>query len=260
MDLVKITQENLELYHKFKSTKTIKVDFEDVKIIESPIKNNTNVFFLNMKTDEAAIYCIHNISKNVAALNFANRDDVGGGFLHGVKAQEEDLCRVSTLYSTLGTMKYPWDSTSILISPNIKIFRDSNYKLLKNHYDINVISAAAPNLNKENFDEKKVYNTLINIYISTKKYLPNVDTLILGAWGCGEYRNDPYHIGRIMNQVNLRFGGLYKNVIFAIPTGKNINEFKSVITLKGVRPQTNNYNYLIIIVIVLLFLYFYFKK
>ena len=62
-----------------------------------------------------------------------------------------------------------------------------------------------------------------------KKHLPETETLILGAWGCGAYGNDPHKITEKMNEVNLNFGGMFKNIVFSVPKGVNTQEFKEKI-------------------------------
>ena len=56
--------------------------------------------------------------------------------------------------------------------------------------------------------------------------MPHVDTLVLGAWGCGVYGNNPEDMSYIMNKVCKKYGGLYKNIVFAVPRGYNLDAFQ----------------------------------
>lgn len=215
---------------KIKIPSTIKIDYDQIELIKCPIENDTHVAFEQMKSDDCASHYIGlGISKNVVIMNFASNKHRGGGYKKGAIAQEEDLCRViPQLYPSLCGIKYPFGDDSVLITPNVNIMRNNrNYKLFHKfkYHNVSIVSAAAPNLRFEEFDEKRIIRTLQNIYISTKKILPDTDTLILGAWGCGAYYNDPSVISKIMNKINLDYGGLYRMIIFTVPPGLNANEF-----------------------------------
>ena len=219
---------------------TIEVKYNASACKKSPITDSTNVIFKCMKTDECAIYCFENdISKNITVMNFASRRHPGGGYTRGSKAQEEDLCRtMPQLYPSLLGITYPYQPTSVLITPGVRIMRNNeNYKFLneKNKYTVNVVSAAAQNLQIEEFDGSQVEKTLVNLFVSVKRHLPETDTLIIGAWGCGAYRNDPHKMAGIMNFVCEKYGGMYKNIIYSIP-GPNGDVFKDIITLHTSTP------------------------
>jgi uncharacterized protein (TIGR02452 family) len=193
-----------------------------------------------MKTDD----CVHDLiennhSKNIVIMNFASRKHAGGGYVNGATAQEEDLCRViPILYQSLKTIKYPFGDDSILLSKKVAIYRDSEkYNILpdKNKIEVSVVSAAAQNLRIEDFNEELVIDTLKNIFISVIQHLPETDTLILGAWGCGAFRNDPIVMSKIMNNITQQYGGYYKNIIYAIPSGPNASVFNKFIK------QTTNF-------------------
>ena len=226
--------------NKIKVPLSIKVKYGDVPIVKAQIIdgifNKTKVSFHLMKSDECAIYYLtRGLGKNICIMNFANRFGHGGGYLSGARAQEEDLCRViPELYGSLCTVKYPFEATSVLITPPVWIVRDStDYKLFPNRsgYRVSIVSAAAQNLKYEQFDENIVIKILENMYCAVKTHLPETDTLILGAWGCGAFGNDPQTMAKIMNQINLQYGGHFSNIVFSIPPGINVNVFRENLTL-----------------------------
>lgn len=198
----------------------------------------TKIEFISLKSDKAAFYCIRSGSHKVVIMNFANRLKHGGGYLNGARAQEEDLCRViPALYNSLKKVVYPYDRDSVIVTDNLTIMRDSgsdngnDYAFLSKDDQINVgiVSVAAQNLKHEQFDEACVRRTLANMYCSVKNLLPDTDTLILGAWGCGAFGNDPIIMSTIMNEVNLMYGGYFKRIVFSVPVGVNHDEFKNTI-------------------------------
>lgn len=220
--------------------RTIKVDYGRVKIIQTPIIDGkqirTTVAFHTMKTDECAIHYIENkLGANIVVMNFASRHSHGGGYRRGARAQEEDLCRViPALYPSLCKIQYPYNEDTVLITPHLSIMRNNtNYNFFPRAvtYDVSVASVAAPNLRYEKYDEDRVKRTLENMYCAVKQQLPDTDTFIVGAWGCGAYGNDPVQMARVMNEINLKHGGAFKTVAFSIPEGVNTKEFKANITL-----------------------------
>ena len=55
-------------------------------------------------------------------------------------------------------------------------------------------------------------------------------SLILGAFGCGVFRNDPAQVARLMMDcISKGYANMYDKVIFAIPPGYNYDAFKEVI-------------------------------
>ena len=77
-------------------------------------------------------------------LNMANADDPGGGVTRGARAQEEDICRRTTLYPMLDETLYPLEADELLYTPNVKIVKDGNYQPLQATEVIDgVLSSAA---------------------------------------------------------------------------------------------------------------------
>jgi uncharacterized protein (TIGR02452 family) len=52
----------------------------------------------------------------------------------------------------------------------------------------------------------------------------NHKDLILGAWGCGIFNNDPKHIaGVFMGLLAGEYSGVFEQVIFAVPGAHSVN-------------------------------------
>lgn len=181
-----------------------------------------------------------NINKKILVHNFASATNPGGGVVKGCTAQEECLCRCSNLYNTLSTdelfvkyYKYHRDkhdtkyTERCIYSPNITIFKtdtDEPQLLPEEEWcNVDVITCAAPNL--------------INITISDKELLElhkkramrmldiaesqNVDIVILGAFGCGAFRNKPEVVARAYKDILNLYKNSFEQIIFAIYYNKN---------------------------------------
>jgi uncharacterized protein (TIGR02452 family) len=135
------------------------------------------------------------------ALNFANGIHPGGGFLAGARAQEEVLCRSSALYQTLvGDPMYEEhrnrrlpDSTDWAIySPDVPVFRRDDGTPLQHPWLLSFITCAAPYApaigqpQAGNLLQKRIHRVLA----IARSY--GHSALILGAWGCGAFANDPH--------------------------------------------------------------------
>ena len=212
---------------------TTRILFNKLLCKKNPAKDNVVILIDKNKTDACARNIISSgMSKHIAILNFASFRTPCGGYDKGSKAQEEDVCRAAPLlaFSLKAKEKeyYPLKSCCTLITPDVLIVRNTNnYELLdeKEFFKVTVVSAAAQDLNDEEFNYQTTYNTIVNIFCSVKIAYPIIDTLVLGALGCGVFKNDPYVIAGIMNEVTKHYGGYYKNIIYAIPKGPNLKEF-----------------------------------
>ncbi|MBL7502129.1 TIGR02452 family protein [Frankia sp. CNm7] len=143
----------------------------------------------------------------VAVLNFASALWPGGGFLDGARAQEESLCRASALYACLvgfddyyrphlerGDDLY---TDRVLHSPGVPVFRDDGWNLLPEPVAVGVLTAAAPNLRSIPRDEPHLLPLVPQVFRDRGRQVLAVAArhgyrrLVLGAWGCGAFRNDP---------------------------------------------------------------------
>ena len=172
-----------------------------------------------------------------AVLNFASATNPGGGVLKGSSAQEECICRCSTLYNCLNTeemMKRFYqphrnahnqlNNDDIIYTPYVVITLDDSYKLLESSDMVDVITCAAPNLRPDK-DGKEIEISNEDLYELHQKRATrilaaaaahNVDNIILGAFGCGAFRNDPYVVANAYKTVLPRFLKCFKNIEFAV--------------------------------------------
>lgn len=143
----------------------------------------------------------------VLVLNFANSLHPGGGVRSGERAQEEDLCRKSTLYCSLtakdaekmyqynASLKNHLASDYMLLSPHVEILRDKKGKLLPETCLVSVLTAAAPMIifGTGGLSKSELRDLLVKRIraIFTVAAYGEYRKLVLGAWGCGAFGNDP---------------------------------------------------------------------
>ena len=184
---------------------------------------------------------------NSCVLNFANAHKAGGGFMAGAKAQEEALCRTSTLYASISseTAKemYKYNNTHLssvesdymLYSPNVYVFRDEKCNLLPDIVKVSVITVPAPNRYGAAMfaSGKKIEETFIRrIRILLLVMAENgVRVPVLGAWGCGAFGNKPDEVSGYFRRVLVDegYGKMFDEVCFAIygsEDGENISAFR----------------------------------
>ena len=168
----------------------------------------------------------------VAVLNFANPHEPGGGVKRGARAQEECLCRCSNLYNVLATEElsqfyYQWHkqntdylfSDRVIYSQNIQIIKSDDYQLLDAPFPVDVITCAAP-YNVYGFDRellKSTYESRITNILEVA--IDNdVDTIVLGAFGCGAFHNPPELMAEAFKEILINRGyyKFFENVVFAI--------------------------------------------
>lgn len=171
---------------------------------------------------------------NPFVMNFANAHNAGGGFELGANAQEEALCRCSTLFASIssGAAKemYRYNNTHIsavesdymLLSPEVCVFRDQKGQLTEDYFTAAVITVPAPNRRGAALfaPQKLIAETFIRrIRIMLKIAAENgYRNLVLGAWGCGAFGNKPEAVAEYFHQVLIdeEYGKCFDNVCFAI--------------------------------------------
>lgn len=221
-----------------KNFKLYKNPIEVVRISAQEKKNN--VLILN-GTSLESVDLIDKISvSKTALLDFASATTPGGGVLIGSKGQEEDICRLTSLYFTLNSDElkrcyyFPnanttdpekdtllKDSTVIYI-PEVKVIKDCSGKRLNksNYQEISVIVCAAPNLRhcsppNQKLLESCIYERACQILRCAIKN--DCKNIVLGAHGCGAFRNPVDIVAKSYYRAVSEYGNDFENVVFSIP-------------------------------------------
>lgn len=202
---------------------------------------------LSPKTTFEAAKDYSNKQLKIAVLNFANAKYPGGGCLNGARAQEESLCRSSTLYECLSSNENyekfykkhkasGWGTSDIIYTPNVIVLGDdTSFFSGEDRFMVDVITCAAPNLSGVNTKKLKIakhlpkvlYRRINRIFKVAMKN--SVDVLILGAFGCGVFNNPPELVAHIMYKLCKKYEGHFRAVEFAVydpsPDAKNFKAF-----------------------------------
>jgi uncharacterized protein (TIGR02452 family) len=176
------------------------------------------------------------------ALNFANGISPGGGFLGGARAQEEVLCRSSALYLTLfGDPMYaahkkrdlPDSSDWAIYSPDVPVFRMDDGAELEEPWLLSFITCAAPYAPGvgQPLSSDLLQHRILRVFDIARSY--GHASLILGAWGCGAFENDPYRTAMDFRQaLENKFDGAFSYIIFGItdwsPERRFLGPFRDV--------------------------------
>ena len=171
----------------------------------------------------------------IGCLNFASAKNPGGGFLGGAQAQEESLARASGLYPCLLTQKATYDENRanrsllyldrVIYSPAVPFFRDDRGVLLPEPYLADVITCAAPNagaiVNNEPASLALVEPTFARRAEQVLRVAAHheVKRIVLGAWGCGVFRNDSRMVARAfagLVSTGGNFNHRFDEIVFAV--------------------------------------------
>lgn len=196
--------------------------------------------------------------KRVCVMNFASASNPGGGVTHGATAQEECLCRCSTLYPCLDDAPMwkgfykphrssgdPLHNDDCIYTPDVVVFKSdvAAPKLLpeKDWYRVDVLTCAAPNLRERPSNPFNPRDGRGAVKISGAKLRAlhekrirrvfdlacdrGAEVLILGAFGCGVFQNPPETVAGAMRDALRDYRQCFKTVEFAVycPPGREEN-------------------------------------
>ena len=194
------------------------------------------------------------LEQKVCVLNFASATNAGGGVTKGSNAQEEAICRCSTLYACIsadevtsmfhnkhrsalkdGKMNALYNNDCIY-TPRVTVFKSDtdNPRVLPENlwYEVDIISCAAPNLrsrpsnamNPDSGDKAVSIKPSALLELHKKRIsrvldiasLNGVEVVILGAFGCGAFQNSPDIVAQAMYGVVQNYLYQFKAIEFAV--------------------------------------------
>ncbi|MFK3983560.1 TIGR02452 family protein [Micromonospora sp. NPDC050397] len=182
-------------------------------------------------TRESTLAAARRLAPDVACLVFASAKNPGGGFLGGAKAQEEGIARASALYPCLRAAGEFYDfhrsqadlrySDRVIYSPAVPVFRDDRGELLDRPYRATFLTSAAPNLGAI-LANQPAYAADVPAVLRRRAVrvlriaaAHGHHRLVLGAWGCGVFRNDPATVAGAFAEA-LAEVDRFDEVVFAI--------------------------------------------
>ncbi len=192
--------------------------------------------------------------QKICVLNFASATNPGGGVQKGANAQEESICRCSTLYPCISDDKIKekfhnkhrellragkMDSLyncDCIYTPDVVVFKtDTDHPgqmEQRDWYQIDMLSCAAPNLRKnpsnamnpDSGDKAPAIkpDELLKLHKKRIQRILDIamgqgaEVVILGAFGCGAFQNPPEIVAKAMNQVVKDYLYRFKSIEFAV--------------------------------------------
>ena len=187
--------------------------------------------------------------KRVCVHNFASASNPGGGVTKGSSAQEECLCRCSTLYFCLNA-EIPWGgfygphramhdpihNDDCIYTPDVTVIKTDEAipRIMpeQDWYKVDVITCAAPNLRENPSNQmnsgdgqkavKLSYEEQVTIHEKRLRRILDVavaggdEVVILGAFGCGAFQNDPQAVATAASNVLTDYLHAFETIEFAI--------------------------------------------
>lgn len=206
------------------------------QVVAQPASSATTFAVANETTLHACAWLVASQHyQRIGVLNFASARNPGGGFLRGARAQEESLARSSGLYFSL--RQYPQfyeyhralDTTlysdRMIYSPACPVLRDDEGNWLARPYTVDFITSPAPNAGAVTRNEPRNRGRIATTLMQRAgKVLAlaahqQCEALVLGAWGCGVFQNNPATVARVFADYlgpEGVFGGRFRHVHFAV--------------------------------------------
>ena len=187
--------------------------------------------------------------KKVCVLNFASATNPGGGVVNGSSAQEECICRCTTLYPCLNTdamwnafykphrkAANPLYNNDCIYTPDVCVFKsDTNFPEVMpkdEWWNVNILTCAAPNLRERPSNSMNPFagDTAAKITLTKLEKLLTArikrifetavvngnEVLILGAFGCGAFRNPPKIVAKVFNTMMQDYLRYFDTIEYAV--------------------------------------------
>ena len=175
----------------------------------------------------------------VGVLNFASAHHAGGGFLNGAMAQEEAIAYCSNLYVNQIVTPYYDENAKVrskmytdhMIYSGVRFFRDSQYRFLDEPVKTNVLTAPAVNMGQVRY--RRENETVARRVMKHRMGLvldlfaeKGCKTLILGAFGCGVFQNDPDEVAQNWIDLLEEKGHRFDRIIMTVLDKPGFSNYK----------------------------------
>ena len=250
MDLIENSQILMEAVEDSINRQQLYLQTDDVIIPESKKQTCQTVVSPKRSFEAASGYA--RAGKKVCVLNFASATNPGGGVVNGSSAQEESLCRCSTLYPCLDegelwqrfyiphrTAADPLYNDDCIYTPDVIVTKsDISFPERMSEeewYKVDVLTCAAPNLRNvpsnmmnPNAGDKPADiegDDLYRLHVQRIERIFQVaaangaEVLILGAFGCGAFCNPPEVVSKAFYDVQKKYEGYFEIIEYAIFCG-----------------------------------------
>lgn len=192
--------------------------------------------------------------QRVCILNFASATNPGGGVAKGSNAQEEAICRCSTLYSCISDKSIAEKfhdfhrselkahrmnalyNDDCIYTPDVTVFKTDTEQPERmseaDWYQVDVISCAAPNLRENPSNAMNPGSGNESVQIKPKDLLElhkkrirrifeiammyQEEVLVSGAFGCGAFKNPPGIVSAAMASAVGEYRKFFKVIEFAV--------------------------------------------
>jgi uncharacterized protein (TIGR02452 family) len=236
-----------ELIQVYQNTKEICADIEVPesikysKLFEGSFIPKKGEIIIEPLDTISALIKYFDLDNAIAVLNMASSKRKGGGVENGSVAQEECLFRCSNIFNIPDEF-YPILSDEYIYTIDVSFVKNANYELIPT-ITADVITMPALNRNKTHIDNLENKDSLNNYKpVMTEKIekmfdgaaFHLCDNIILGAWGCGVFKNDPNVVAELFNEVIAKKRLYFDKIIFAVindnnSVANNYEIFKKVI-------------------------------
>ncbi|GHH53128.1 TIGR02452 family protein [Streptomyces candidus] len=209
---------------------------EPVAVPGAPAADRSTVFEV---TGESSTQAARRLTREapgpVAVLVFASARNPGGGYLNGAQAQEEALCRASALHACLLRVpefyahhraeRDPFYTDRVIHAPGVPVFRDDRGQLLPAPYRVGFLTSPAPNAGVIRRNTPQEAHRIPAVLAGRAQRVLEVASvcgyqrLVLGAWGCGVFQNEPAVVAQTFSSLLAdggRFAAHFARVTFAV--------------------------------------------
>ncbi len=246
-DYKKIADDTLSKLSDFKPVKSVtylEAELESL-VYRRPNSNPVRVSVVDETTLQTCIRLHKEGYKDLVCLNQASARNPGGGFMNGSNAQEESLARNTSLFKSLETESKLYElnnqlrpntglyTTGLIYSPDVVVMKNDVGRVVDN-FKIAVITMAA--CNRSVTARVPAWDTQVGLIMKMRcNYVLRVaaskghKVLVLGAWGCGVFKQNPRSVVSYFKDAIHNFEGCFDEIIFGVPFSyQNRKEFKKL--------------------------------